>query len=193
MSDVETIRRGALAEIAFTRAEAIRLGLSTYCTGKPCPSGHIAARYVANWTCVICNTEKIGPWRGANKAKVNADSRRWNKENYARARTNTKKWRKANPDKVRTIDANKKASRRLAEGTFTQRDIQALRGRQKGKCAHSWCRKSLSVGYHVDHIMPLARGGTNWPANLQLLCPHCNMSKHARHPIDVAQEHGLLL
>lgn len=34
--------------------------------------------------------------------------------------------------------------------------------------------------YHIDHAMPLARGGDNAFGNLQLLCPNCNHSKGAR-------------
>ena len=35
-----------------------------------------------------------------------------------------------------------------------------------------------------DHIQPWSRGGaTTWP-NLQLLCPACNLRKHARMPGD---------
>lgn len=31
-----------------------------------------------------------------------------------------------------------------------------------------------------DHITPLARGGTNDPANIQILCRPCNSRKHAQ-------------
>ena len=40
---------------------------------------------------------------------------------------------------------------------------------------------------------PLALGGSNDKANLQLLCPTCNAKKSAKHPIDFMQSRGLLL
>ena|SRR5712664_880068 len=33
---------------------------------------------------------------------------------------------------------------------------------------------------HIDHVIPLARGGTNWPANLRPACGRCNRRKHAK-------------
>lgn len=34
-----------------------------------------------------------------------------------------------------------------------------------------------------DHQLPLARGGSNWPANLVPSCQNCNCRKHTKHPI----------
>jgi 5-methylcytosine-specific restriction endonuclease McrA len=45
----------------------------------------------------------------------------------------------------------------------------------------------------MDHIMPLARGGKHSPANIQLLCPPCNLRKSAKHPIDYMRQLGWLL
>lgn len=36
---------------------------------------------------------------------------------------------------------------------------------------------------HVDHMIPIARGGTSHPINLQALCERCNVAKAARTDI----------
>ncbi len=40
--------------------------------------------------------------------------------------------------------------------------------------------------------MPVIKGGTNWPDNLQLLCRPCNIAKAAKDPFVWAQENGRL-
>jgi 5-methylcytosine-specific restriction endonuclease McrA len=86
----------------------------------------------------------------------------------------------AKPEAKTIVRANyrKRRARLLgAEGSHTSADIQTLFEKQKARC---FCTADLSVGYHVDHIIPLARGGSDGPDNLQLLCPPCNISKGAR-------------
>lgn len=96
-----------------------------------------------------------------------------------------------NPEIVRQAKRNRKARSKNAQGHHTKEDIQRILQDQKCKCANCLC--DVSGGYHVDHIMPLKLGGTNWPDNLQILCPTCNLRKNAKHPIDWAQENGRLL
>lgn len=62
---------------------------------------------------------------------------------------------------------------------------------QRGKCA--CCGLPLGDDYHLDHIMPLALGGTNTDDNIQLLRAKCNMQKSAKHPVDFMQQRGFLL
>lgn len=111
-----------------------------------------------------------------------------NKDSIKKARQN---WEKNNPDKIRSINHAKRARRKSAEGFFTKEDIKKIIYKQKHKCAI--CFKPVRKNYHVDHIIPLAKNGTNWPENLQVTCPTCNMSKGAKCPIEFAQENGRLL
>jgi 5-methylcytosine-specific restriction endonuclease McrA len=78
-----------------------------------------------------------------------------------------------------------------AEGKFTKADIKALFERQRGKCAY--CTKSIRNGYHIDHVTPLARGGSNWITNISLACAKCNTTKGATDPLEFARRLGRLV
>lgn len=47
--------------------------------------------------------------------------------------------------------------------------------RDGGRCVKCGCQERLEY----DHIIPLAKGGSNTERNIQLLCETCNRSKHA--------------
>lgn len=51
---------------------------------------------------------------------------------------------------------------------------QALWGAQRGSCAIC---KDVFDDLTLDHILPIALGGTNWLGNLQLVCEPCNQRK----------------
>lgn len=89
------------------------------------------------------------------------------------------------------MDRNKKIRRKGAVGKHTKAEVDLLFSRQLGQCAICFC--SIIGNYHADHINPLARGGTNWISNIQLLCPPCNMAKGAKDPIEFAKKIGRLL
>lgn len=130
-------------------------------------------------------------WCERNLAKRRLIARKWAENNKETMRA----WREANPDRIRVYVAASKSRRRsrIKEngGTFTKADVDRIFKAQKGKCAY--CRKSLKDGYHIDHIVALANGGSNRPSNLQLTCEDCNHRKNARDPIEYAQSTGLLL
>lgn len=52
-----------------------------------------------------------------------------------------------------------------------------------GKCAH--CKTKIMPGkrWDVDHIIPIALGGSNEEANLQILCWSCHITKTAYEDI----------
>jgi 5-methylcytosine-specific restriction endonuclease McrA len=96
-------------------------------------------------------------------------------------RERKKMWGEDQKEKHRVHARNRKARMKGAVGRYTISDVRKTFSNQKGLCPA--CSADLSVvGYHVDHIIPIKLGGTNWPDNIQLLCPPCNLSKAAKHP-----------
>lgn len=134
-------------------------------------------------------------WRKENPEKTEASRLKWANANPLSARARVKKWASANPDAIAANSRKRRSMKRGAVGTHTAKDVSHIFESQRGKCTgcQSNLKKSGNDKFHVDHIMPLSRGGSNDKYNLQLLCPLCNMRKHAKHPIDWAQENGKLL
>lgn len=134
-----------------------------------------------------------------NPMKVKAKNDKWRKLNKVRDKLNKTSWAKVNPDKVKQardewrtrnphrwmVDTH--ARRARTRGRFTQRRVLQLKHDQGGKCVY--CPSPLDK-FHIDHIMPLALGGSNTDDNIQLLCPRCNLRKHAKHPDVFAKEIG---
>jgi hypothetical protein len=92
-----------------------------------------------------------------------------------------------NADKVRRQRQNRRA-RLAGAGVLSEGICEALHAAQMGRCA--CCGLSLGVDYDLDHVMPLALGGLNIDANMQLLMARCNGRKLAKHPEQYAKERG---
>ena len=157
----------------------------------PCSCGNSVAYRAAN-------REKIkianAAYNAANREALNAKARA--KPPRVRANPDTKKlreqeWRSRNKSAMRAYGQNRRALKKKAGGNIS-RDLSArLLVLQKGKCA--CCGNNLGTDFHLDHIMPLALGGSNTDGNIQLLRAICNLQKNAKHPVDFMQSRGYLL
>lgn len=112
----------------------------------------------------------------ANPEKKLESCRTYYKANNVAVRKRQRAWDAANLDRVQQRGTRRRARRQAAVGTFTVDDIKLLYEAQHGCCA--WCSKLLNEKYEIDHVIPLSRGGSNWPTNLALACERCNRSKH---------------
>ena len=125
------------------------------------------------------------PERYKEISRISREKRREAAKEYA------KKFRKEHPDICRNYAHIKRARKRNAKGTHNAQDIARIYENQKGRCAY--CKVKVGKNYHVDHVIPLAKGGSNGKENLQICCPSCNMKKKAKDPVDFAQECGFLI
>jgi 5-methylcytosine-specific restriction endonuclease McrA len=136
-------------------------------------------------------------YRTVNLKKVTAQQQAWRKSNPEKYKTSRVVWVKLNKDKllVQAVQGQHKrrALKKKSGGTYTHIDIENLLITQDSKCVY--CKIELiTIGkgkYHVDHRMPLKLGGSNYPENLQLLCPKCNLSKSAKHPKEYESSIGI--
>lgn len=148
-----------------------------------------AAYYRANKKRV---EESISDWRKRHPEKVKSYLRKWRDSNAERERETRTKYRRNNKEKINIANRNTHAKRRSGGGKLSAGLFQKLMAKQKGKCVV--CRRSLKKhGCHMDHIIPLARGGKNIDGNIQLTCPKCNCKKGSKDPIRFKQEQGFLL
>jgi len=172
------------------REAAKAAGAKRYFTAKPCVRGHVAERYVSTFQCVICITAHCKEWQPANRGRLNEAKRAWRAANPEKQRAMEKRAYAKDKEKVLAKVRNRNARKRNSSGSHTAKDIANLLVKQKGKCPN--CLSKLDK-YHVDHIVPLAKGGANSPDNLQCLCPACNVRKSDKDPMEWANENGRLI
>jgi HNH endonuclease len=135
-------------------------------------------------------------WKARNRDIVNAQRRLAYHQDREKILERGTTWRRSNPEVVAAMYRNKKARRRSAPGTHTASDVKEIWERQNHRCAVPNCPHPISEAgenkYHVDHVEPLARGGSNDRYNLQILCGTHNMQKNSACPYEWAQRNGLL-
>ena len=192
----------AIDTMPKTRAEAKVTGAKVYRTGIPCPKGHNSLRKTSNGECVECARVGNRAYRHRDLEVERARNRKWREENPSYfatyrdenrdvVRRRNREWNAANREYC-AANARTRRSRLLgADGSHTIEDASRIRSDQKDRCA-ACCAKLKGKG-HLDHIVALARGGSNWPSNLQWLCAPCNLSKSARDPIEFMQSRGNLI
>jgi len=90
-----------------------------------------------------------------------------------------RQYRKQHPSVMRNYSHRRRARKVNAEHGGTPFDEKAQLKRQKSRCYY--CGEKLTK-YHVEHCVPLSRGGSDHPDNKVLACPSCNMSKNAKLP-----------
>ena len=123
-------------------------------------------------------------WQRENPDKRRAYHVRWYEKRREEVLERRRRDRLENPEKYRSYVANRRALKAEAEGRHTGADVTEQRRRQRNKCF--WCGEKLAADYHVDHVIPLSRGGSNGPENLVISCPLCNLRKAAKHPMEFA-------
>jgi len=97
-------------------------------------------------------------------------------ENSEKRKEYQKKWQRENPEKRR-----ESTLRRRKNGTVKKGVVDKIINENILKYGTITCEKDKKPcpdNFHIDHIRPVSKGGTNDYCNLQILCEHCNHSKY---------------
>jgi 5-methylcytosine-specific restriction endonuclease McrA len=127
----------------------------------------------------------------ARRERTRLYQQKWRAKNPDRHREILAKYKKSNPEVYRAGYQNRRARKLSAPGSYKASDVAEIKRQQKLKCA--CCKVSIKLKWHVDHIVPLSRGGTNFRRNLQLLCAPCNQAKYSKLPEIFMRERGYLI
>lgn len=138
----------------------------------------------------LCNL-RARNWRNKNSERVKAYAMLYRIANAETRNLRRKEWGLLNSHVIKAYTQNRRALIKSSGGKLSRDIAQRLKVLQRGKCA--CCGEPLGEDYHLDHIMPLALGGTNSDDNMQLLRKKCNLQKSAKHPVDFMQQRGFLL
>lgn len=104
----------------------------------------------------------------------------YRKKNAERLKAKRKQYSQTSRGRImaRANAHNRRAMKRNAVGSHSTEELYQQLKRQKNKCYY--CKKKLGNNrgdWHGDHIVPLAKGGSNDIHNIVIACPTCNIRK----------------
>ena len=132
-------------------------------------------------------------YRAANLEKVKAWQRRWRDANTEKVRVINRAWRVANPGSNRASLAKRRTAERA--NTVNIREVRefykAVASAETIRCF--WCKRPVPKRErHVDHIIPVSKGGLHATSNLCCACRDCNYRKSNHLPGEFSAQ-GVLL
>lgn len=135
----------------------------------------------------------------------------WHRDNYDLSKTaeRHRDWYERNRDVVRErcrgrydqnryVERERSAFRRACNPGYSRKSSAKYRARKRAAFVEDvdpiliWERDEGVCGicggsadpkdWHLDHVIPLSRGGLHSRGNVQVSHPRCNLSKHNKHP-----------
>lgn len=160
----------------FGKNKTKKDGFNNQC--KDCVKKYSAQRYTKNKDNILIKNKK---WRKENCEHMTHLHVKWVREHREQAAKTRKSHRLKNLDKARIRDRAITSKRRAwkrnvpSDGS-TMHDLIKL----NPKLICYLCDKEITGDIHIDHVMPLSKGGHDTIDNKKLTHPFCNMSKGAK-------------
>jgi len=175
-----------LTNLPTTRKEAIESGSMWFYTGKPCKHGHYSKRRTVQpncWECERGRSKQLARRsRERNRARYREHAIKYYEDNKESVLARQIQYQKEKPHYGRAAVAQRRARKKQA--TLIPNDPRITTLYEKAK---EWS-VILGVELHVDHVIPLSKGGAHVWENLQLLEASLNRIKHASIPFTEYEE-----
>lgn len=110
-----------------------------------------------------------------------------------KVREKERRYREKYPEKVTAKEEARRARKMASSATLSLEQKEQIewiyRQAQHDRSVRCYlCGKLIPLGKrHVDHVVPLARGGEHRPSNLAIACDKCNQKKGAKMPEEIGR------
>jgi 5-methylcytosine-specific restriction endonuclease McrA len=115
----------------------------------------------------------------AHQGALQEKSRHYRTEHPEKAHEAVRRWAKENHQKRALYEQIRRARKRANGGSFTIRELNDLFAQQEGFCAYcgELLYQSFDSEFHVEHKIPVSKGGSSDIENIALACSKCNLAK----------------
>jgi 5-methylcytosine-specific restriction endonuclease McrA len=109
-----------------------------------------------------------------NKEKMIQKNREWRNRNPEKSKLSSVKWRKKNPQKTISQSSIRRGRQRNAISEIDTQSAGIIKSLYLARKRISEC---CGILFHVDHVIPISRGGLHIPQNLQIIPAKTNLQK----------------
>lgn len=146
---------------------------------RPCAKKRLSEHYLTHKQQMKDNATR---WKRAHVGLNRAYSNSYVAKHRDQVNASSAQYRKNNPQKRVMWESKRRARKAGAAGTCSATQLQARVDYYGGFCWVCLLEGKRTPYEAIDHVIPLAKGGSNWPSNLRPICTKHNSSKAAKLP-----------
>lgn len=170
-------------------------GILTFISAYTCAKCGTNEKYTSSSSCVACskhNSRSRGEYYkvyyNLNKDWIFEKAAEYRRVNSRKIAEKARAWSEKNPEKRKFISMTYKHKRREIERSSGMRSSDMLAWAESMIKECFYCGCCCDESYHIDHYIPLSKGGKHEIENLRISCPTCNLRKSAKMPEDFMLE-----